>query len=231
MAKILLSAPVAGIRGTIGGITYSQNATGPYAKGWSRSSNPRTPRQTRVRGPFGSQGPPWRALTPAQRAAWATWAALPAQERTDVFGNPYYLSGWQWFVLLNTRLRLAGLPPLTDEPADPRPTAPTLSGITWSESSPLTAEVTYPAATFDPDFTLVLETTLQPYPSATVPRYRPVQILVETSPDNAAQTFGAEFRNRLGLPVEGQAIYAALYRQSVEGLRSQPDTAQAAVTA
>ena len=49
MAIIKVGAPLAGIRGTLGGITYSENGSGTYAKQWSRPSNPGTPHQYKER--------------------------------------------------------------------------------------------------------------------------------------------------------------------------------------
>jgi hypothetical protein len=50
----------------------------------------------------------WQTITGAQRTAWDTYAALPAQELTNSLGEAYYVSGFDWFVSCNTHLEEAG---------------------------------------------------------------------------------------------------------------------------
>ncbi len=97
MAKIKLGPTVVGIRGTIGGITFTENKSGPFARAWSRGANPRAPLQSAQRGRLGSIPDLWRALTPAEQAAWDAFAALPAQDQTDRFGDTFSLSGFGFF--------------------------------------------------------------------------------------------------------------------------------------
>jgi hypothetical protein len=46
MAIVSFGAPITGMRGSIGGITYSGNKSGAYAKIWAKSANVRTPKQS-----------------------------------------------------------------------------------------------------------------------------------------------------------------------------------------
>ena len=126
MAKIKIGAPLTGIRGTIGGIIYSANKSGPFARAWAMTSNPRTPKQTIERSFLSQMSEDWRSLSDGQRIAWATFAALPAQELTDSLGEAYYASGWNWFVKCNVRLLRLGRAKIKPVPTQARPAAPTI---------------------------------------------------------------------------------------------------------
>ena len=104
MANIKAGPIVTAISGTIGGVTFSQNKGGAYAKSWSRSSNPRTTFQTDQRSSLAMIPEAWRGLTAGEVSAWNVWAALPAQEVPDKFGDLHSISGFAWFAKVNIRL-------------------------------------------------------------------------------------------------------------------------------
>jgi len=126
MAIIKVGAPLAGIRGTLGGITYSENGSGTYAKQWSRPSNPRTPHQTVERGFLARMPSLWGALSDAQRADWRTFAADPAQEKTNPLGEAYYASGYNWFCQCSVSLLRVGRATLKPAPTQAQPAPPTI---------------------------------------------------------------------------------------------------------
>lgn len=126
MAIIKIGPPLAGIRGTIGGITYSANGATPYAKLWAQGPKKNTPKQS-VQRSFQSTMPAlWNDMTDVQRAAWRTFAADPAQEMTNSLGEAYYASGFNWYTRCNVRLARQGLPPEVPVPTQARPAAPTI---------------------------------------------------------------------------------------------------------
>ena len=127
MAIIKIGAPLTGIRGTIGGITYSANKSGPYAKAWARSSNPRTEKQTTERSYLAELSTKWRDIGWLYRAAWDSFAALPAQELTNSLGEAYYASGWNWFCKCNIRLLRLSRTPESLSPSQARPAAPAIN--------------------------------------------------------------------------------------------------------
>ncbi len=126
MAIVKVGAPLAGIRGTLGGIVYSKNKAGPYAKQWSRPSNPRTPKQTVERGYLARMPALWTALTALQRAVWDWFAALAAQKLFNSLGEEYYISGYGWFCKCNIRLLRVGRATRAGVPTQARPAAPTI---------------------------------------------------------------------------------------------------------
>lgn len=126
MAKIRFIAPVDEARGTIGGVVFSANKSGTYAKARRQPSQPFSTVQNFGRAIVSQWPNEWRALDQSQRDDWDTWAADPAQEKTNILGQTYYLSGFQWFVALNTRLYWFLLPFQEDPPSSAAPSAPTV---------------------------------------------------------------------------------------------------------
>lgn len=75
MALIQTGGGVATISGSIGGITYSRNRGGAYARNRTIPINPGSARQQTVRFALASLGARWvEVLTDAQRAGWETYA-------------------------------------------------------------------------------------------------------------------------------------------------------------
>ncbi|MBA7656717.1 hypothetical protein ES703_64644 [subsurface metagenome] len=126
MAITKVGPPLAGIRGTIGGIVYSEGKSGTYARLWSKGSNPRSPEQMRERGYLARMPALWADLTDLQRAAWRTFADDPAQELENPLGENYFASGYNWFTKCNIRLLRVGRAPIVPVPAQARPAAPTI---------------------------------------------------------------------------------------------------------
>lgn len=222
MAIIKLAAPVAGIRGTVGGLTYSQNGAGLYVRQWSRGANPRSNKQTEQRANLASMGPAWSALSTAQRAAWDTWAALPAQEQTNALGEVYYLSGWQWFQRINTRLLRTTHAQRDAPPTQSAPAAPTISSLQLPGVPSQYAYITYPSGEFDPDWTAIVFLSVGPRASiAAAPTTFLLQV-VASSPGDTQLGFLEGFLGSFGAFQSDQKGFADVYAQTTDGMRSAP---------
>ncbi|HUX02194.1 MAG TPA: hypothetical protein VMY35_14610 [Phycisphaerae bacterium] len=130
MAIVKLGGTVVGIRGTVGGVTYSANKSGPYAKAWGRGSNPRSPRQQVLRGELARLGRAWQALDQEQRDLWDAFAALSPEPTYNSLGEEIELSGWGYYCRINVRrleteFSLMEEPPEGDEATPPPPLEPT----------------------------------------------------------------------------------------------------------
>jgi len=147
MATLKFGVIVTGARGTIAGTIFSANKSGPYARGWARGSNPRTSAQTSTRARIAEAAQAWQGLSDGQREDWDTWAADPAQEKTNSLGEPYYLSGFQWFTALGANLLRSGLAIDDDAPLYAAPVAPTINSLAVDISAE-EAIFTYPAGEF-----------------------------------------------------------------------------------
>ncbi len=104
------------LSGSLGGITASRNAGGPYFRARVTPVNPGSVFQAAVRGFVASLTSGWNSLlTPGQRDGWNTYA-LNVQI-PDAFGDPRNVSGIAMYVRSNVPRLQAGLPRVDDGPA------------------------------------------------------------------------------------------------------------------
>ncbi len=221
MAIIKLGPTVAGIRGTVAGLTFSANASGPYIMQWSQSSRPRTLPQSLQRGRLGQMGAAWAALSSAQRAAWDTYAADSAQELTNSLGEAYYASGYNWFCSCNTQLLNAGLSTISTAPSGGTPSAPTITGLTFEDDSgSVKAQVTYGASEFASDETIVIFASLVRGQGRSVQYSGFFLMAAEEDPGASPYDFSTACEDKFGYPNDGDTLFVRVYRQSDEGRRS-----------
>lgn len=226
MAIIKLGVTVVGIRGTLGGITFSGNKSGPYAKAWSQSSNPQTTFQQGQRRSIAEIPSLWRALTAGQMAAWDTFAALPAQDRTNSLGETFSASGFNWFTITNTRLINMGRTPNVAVPVIARPAAPTITQVQLPFLPGQTAYVLYISNNFGATLDLVLDVTVS---ISTGLQNQPrtfKQLMLNQSPPLEQQGFVSPYLERISLQDTTYKGFFQLYRQTEEGIRSAADTFQ-----
>lgn len=229
MARLKFGALVVAARGTIGGVIYSQNKSGPYARIWSRGAAGATAGQSTHRATIGTYAAAWAGLTELQRSAWDVYAADPAQEKTDSLGESYYASGFQWFVAINTGLRKVGRASTNTPPAGAAPGAPTISTFVPDHDGSPDSVITYPGGTFGAGEDLVLFIALsQSGAVASAPSNRRL-VLAKQSPGATQETFQDEFLAAFPSAAAGQRAFAFLFKQSSEGRRGAVATAAALV--
>lgn len=119
MAVIKLGALISGIRGTVGGVTYSANRSGPYAKSWSRPPIALSPLQAERVSNLAGFAAGWQALSAANQATWDAYA--PTRPLTNSLGETYNASGFNWYCRINTHLEDAGLAWRSTAPTLPLP--------------------------------------------------------------------------------------------------------------
>lgn len=86
--------------GSLGGMTASHNAGGPYLRRRAIPTNPNTARQQLIRSAMGSAVQAWSmALTEPQRQAWRDYAS--STPVTDALGQSITLSGINMFARTN----------------------------------------------------------------------------------------------------------------------------------
>jgi len=222
MARVKIGAPLTGIRGTIGGITFSQNATATYAKAWSGPRRNGTRLASKSRCVFGRHGNAWRDLDQSDRDDWDDYAALPAQELTNSLGEAYYASGWNWFASLNSRLAWIERSAITTPPAGARPAAPTISSVTLEASGGGdSSAITYPEDEFDGlDFILFGRLWLS---QGAVARTAGFFLILATQTPGATETnIQSEIESVFGTIPEDARLFASVHAQDSDGQRSQP---------
>ncbi len=94
-------------RGSLGGLTASFVLGGNVLKKKSNPSTKFEPAQNRARAIMGWLSRQWGELTDEQRDSWGAWAI--DHPGTDKFGDPFIMSGFNAFIMLNhTAVRIRG---------------------------------------------------------------------------------------------------------------------------
>lgn len=101
--------------GSVGGMVYSHNTGGQYAKISAVPTNPQTPAQSAARGNFGGNSALYRALLPAEQQSWINYGQ--SSPRVDAIGNVHPISGVAAFISTQRNLNTAGGAATTIAPA------------------------------------------------------------------------------------------------------------------
>jgi len=217
MAKIRFVSPVDEARGTIGGVVFSSNKSCSYAKARRQPVQPYSLSQSFGKGIVSQWPNEWRSLDQSQRDDWDSWAADPAQVRTNALGLDYYLSGFQQFVALNTRLYWFLLAFQQDPPAVAKPSAPTVSTITvYKTGSASDSEIIFDEAEFtDENFLLDMAFFISGTPITATSQYR--SIVREWKGVESALNLQAFIENVFGEVLQGMRWIARLARVDDNG--------------
>jgi hypothetical protein len=114
MARIIFGNIVAEARGKIGGVVYSRNTGGAYARQKVSPVQPRTNAQLNQRGRLAELSKAWQELTQSQREAWKSFS-LEARKR-DVLGLSKQRSAQQMYMFCNLALSSVGLDTIDNPP-------------------------------------------------------------------------------------------------------------------
>lgn len=133
MAVIKLGGVVTGIRGQLAGTLYSANRSGTYARGIAKQPVRLSELQSLQRGSMPVIRSAWANLDPADREDWNTWAALPAQARTNSLGDTYYLSGYNAFMMIQLNLLSCAAAFELAPPTDPVPDPIDIDTLTFAD--------------------------------------------------------------------------------------------------
>lgn len=218
MAIIKLGPTVIGIRGTLGGITFSANKSGNYAKSWTRSTNPQTPKQSVVRATLATFGSSWRALSTAQRTLWNVYAALPAQDLVNSLGITYSISGFLWFVKINIQRSTVGLGQLSTAPLLVRPAAPNINLLQIRSIGG--SNIQFPVAEWAPDFYAVIFLAMKT--SVAALNFANLHKFTQSSlnPPGTILSIDTAVRSLFGDPIIGQRYESRIFTQDSSGQRS-----------
>lgn len=199
MAKIKFGNIVADARGKTGGVVYSRNSYGGYVRQKVTPVNPRSAKQTLVRGLFGGISATWRNLTDPQRQQFIDQA--PAYSRVNVFGDNVPLTGSALYQKLNLNLVAGGAatintvgPPLSLEPSG-------FDSVTISVGGP-TANLVNLAATGADDVIIISATPPQSAGRNFIGRPKFRQLAVKASGTAAGNyNFAADYLATFGIAI------------------------------
>lgn len=122
MATILLGPLISGIAGSIGGVTFQNNASGIIARTRPVPSRHSTAKQQTAHARHSQLLREWQNLTEVQRDAWNVYAGI--HTKINKFGQSKNLTGQNWFESLNYYKQFLAeplfvLPPFHELPAAP----------------------------------------------------------------------------------------------------------------
>jgi len=221
MAIVTFGGGVAGIRGTIAGVTFSANKAGPHARMWSRGANVRSTLQTAERANLSTLAATWRTIGAPDRAAWDAYASNILQRLTNSLGQYYYISGFLWFVKLSRCLATCGRPPILTISPFGAPAAPTILTLVVSAGA-VPCAITYAGGEFDPTYDCVIQLALANSIGPIVKPITPLILKGAQTPPGTSLDFTTELADRFGPVTIGMKAFAEVCRQELWGRRSAP---------
>jgi fructose-specific component phosphotransferase system IIB-like protein len=190
--------------GSIAGQTASRNRFGQYVRSRAIPVNPNTTAQGVVRARLALNSSAWRALTAAQRAAWADLAL--SMVRSDSLGQSINLTGQQTYVSVNNERLAAGDAVLSDAPALGTPGALATATITLTAAAFSVAYTATPLAAGARLFTFVSPQRSAGRAFESDFRLLAVSAAAAASPANIFAAYVAKF----GVPVVGNRVFLQL---------------------
>jgi len=109
MAQVKYGGGVVQISGSIAGSVFARNRFGNYIRPRTKPVNPNSAGQVLIRSILAGLAQKWhQVLTPAERIAWATYAAAVAMKNR--LGETIYLTGFNHYIRSNSIRQQFGYP-------------------------------------------------------------------------------------------------------------------------
>ena len=222
MAIITCGGGVSGIRGTLGGNTFSANTNGNFVRGWARPRNPRTYSQTIDRYYYQQWPAAWRAITPTQRTDWNDYAFL--HPLTNKLGVAFKRSGYQWFCHCNQNLVTCSGSPVADAPLGEQPTAIEPLSLEYDDADPpYNCNVIITPDSFSGVFAVVFSQVVPFSGNMSWPsRYDKLRSTFSPDPSDTEIDCHIQHSMRYGSPAVGYKWFCRVNTMTTEGLRSAP---------
>jgi len=230
MAIIKLGTTVVGIRGTIAGITYSENQSGTYARLWAKGSNPSSAYQTQTRGRITTLSTLWLSMTDALRADWRTFAATPPETDYNSLGELILLSGWMWFVRVNQRRQSVGLATTTTVPSSAPQSPPASAALALAQLPGGTCTITWPSATFGAGTSADLYLAVHTTAGLLTKNSQRLLTFALRNPADTHEHINTQITARFGYIRTSWKFFGFLYKLRDDGVRSIAATTSTVVT-
>lgn len=170
MARIIYTALVESIRGSIAGTTFQRNAYGYTIKAKPNMVRPNRQSQQQAKISVLTVSTYWRSMSSTDRAAWATWAELfPLPSRLNPSSN---LSGFDYFLKYHLLRRQTGNIEFVEDPGVTAYTFELDNDVIESNGSTILNYLLEFESDSD-DWALVLQLTPTIPPSRNVARFTP----------------------------------------------------------
>lgn len=99
MARIFYGGGISSIKGSIGGWTFQENASGSIVRNKPIQRQNSTPKQTFIHNDLLAAINGWQSLTLLQQTAWNTYAR--EHDKVNQWGQSLVLTGFNWYYLIN----------------------------------------------------------------------------------------------------------------------------------
>lgn len=220
MAVVRFGGVISGIRGTIGGVTFSANGTACYAKSWARppAMNSEKQRLCRARLVLGAVA--WAALDQGDKDAWDAFAADPNEMDYDFQGDQRFITGFQWFTRCASRRIGVGLEVSATPPSGVAATAVTGFGLTIYGGGAGGSVVSWDGSQFIEDDSAVVVMSFSPRTGGADSWVNWKQVLAKYDPGDTGESVDAEYRAAFGDLSVGWKCWARIYKQAFAGNRS-----------
>ena len=206
-------------RGKSNGHVITKNRQGQAVRTKVTPVNRRSNAQQAQRNRLTGFSQAWRGLTQDQRDAWNS--AAQEVKKSNIFGDSYSPTGFNYFQIVNQNLALVGTAQ-TDDPISPEPPVnPTSFGIASNTNAAQT--LSFAASPIGADTTFIIEATrpLSAGVSSPGSAFRKVTTATTaaTSPLNTFTAYEAVF----GTPITGKKIFFRVTPvNDVTGVRGIP---------
>jgi hypothetical protein len=193
-------------------------------KPFAKSPNPKTEAQSFSRGGFSRYGIRWTSRDAGLRAQWDTYAALPAQQKTDSLGNIYNPSGFNYYVAMNVHRRSVDIGPDDGPPTAAVPAIETATNIVVNATPTNTAVLTFAAPPGDgADAIWFAQLRMQPGRTTAPERnFLKVHFILQNDLTNPVTLSNLD--DFFGPIQAGQELYVQSFRQHRQGRRNAATT-------
>ena len=232
MALVKLGTSIAGLSGTIAGITFSRCKAGTTAKRWTRPPYSQTAWQQPTRQTTSKWPHLWTDLTPAERSDWNLLAKTPPETDYDPFGDVVLRSGYNWFVRVNNRRMYTFQAPQLTAPAPVTPAAPSISAftITFPTGPVGMAWVEYDVAEFAATEYCVVHLNFAGHAGNTTKKTDFRTVATELANGQTETDFTTATLLRFGTYQAAWLATVQVFRQTEDSFRSIPTILQSVVT-
>jgi hypothetical protein len=230
MAKVKIAVTLDGIRGTIGGIVFSENSSGAYAKQLKRPVPRNSSYQQAFRQNLADVGYHWDDLTDGQRADWDAFAANPNELDYDPWSVQRFLTGYQWFArCAQRRLYVDAVWP-TDAPTGAAQTPMADLALTAEPFPAGATEVSWSGPHLTATDALIVEFGLNTHPYATTPQTPYLIVAAPYDTGDGPYDISLISELRFGHLVAGQKAFIRAFNQAEAGNRSLASLASVIIT-
>lgn len=231
MAIIKPGIAIAGIRGKLGGIVFSENATACYARSYSRPPKSHSQGQVLARSRLVSVAASWAPLDPADKTLWDAFALAPNELDYDPWGDQRYLTGFQWYVRAQNRRGLVSLAPQSTCPSGAAAPAPTTLSCDVHTPAGDPSLLAWDSASFAADYSAIAFAAITPSLGSTDLFTGWKLVLALQNPGDTGDDISAGLLSAFGNYQADWYCFVRVFSQAPEGNRSLVATCNAQIVA